>query len=311
MSSNGLNLADIWKCFKKGIKRAWKGKLWKYILGTSISSVAGVFTLVRSFLNDYFKNYRLGPIVLIVGSIVAFLFLIRVTIFFCIEIATLLIERRIKTDPVYGEAIILLKEAFAGIHKLRKSTFKYKDEDFLKALLYMCNNLKTFFDKRTGADCSVAIRVIVEDMPTTKVSGDATVEHLCRDTSSVASRDATDKLKGHTILVNSSFSGIVTAIKKQRKELFYITEDIQDTRNYSNSFYNDPKTAPYKGEFIYPIIPYLPAANDKLGGFICIECSTPYNFDLTYDLALIQGVSDGIYDIITYREETGMTVAHK
>ena len=61
---------------------------------------------------------------------------------------------------------------------------------------------------------------------------------------------------------------------------------------------------PYSSELVYPIVPIKGnETNQKdLKGFICIDCNKPNKFDESrYDIPMVQGVADGIYDIFANR----------
>lgn len=57
---------------------------------------------------------------------------------------------------------------------------------------------------------------------------------------------------------------------------------------------------PYKSEIVVPIIPSYAKQYDIIG-FLCVDCEHSNKFDPIYDPALIEGVADGIYDILFNR----------
>lgn len=203
-------------------------------------------------------------------------------------------------DSIYGDAIILLKDAFAKVHLIRKS--KTSDPTIiLNTLVFMCNQLKTYFDKKTKQPCGVSIKIVLKSK--TNLTSDTKLYNLCRD-KSTNKRD-TDAYKNteHKIFNNSCFNSIFSHLmSNQKNKLFYINNDIEGSKDYQNTSiqaYEDG-VLPYKSEIVVPIIPLSNEADRQysLFGFICVDSPQKNSFDNNYDLAILQGVADGIYDVI-------------
>ena len=203
-------------------------------------------------------------------------------------------------DSIYGNAIILLKDAFAKVHLIRKS--KTTDPAIIvNTLVFMCNQLKIYFDKKTKQPCGVSIKIAIKSK--TSLSSDTKLHNLCRDKSNTKRDTETYKNIEHKIFNNSCFNHIFSHLTgNQKNKLFYINNDIEGSKDYQNTSkqaHEDGKL-PYKSEIVVPIIP-LSNETDReynLFGFICVDSPQKNSFDDNYDLAILQGVADGIYDII-------------
>lgn len=201
-------------------------------------------------------------------------------------------------ESVYGDAIILLKQSFAEAHYYRK-TPEFDDEDFMRSMMVFCNNLKIIYDKITKSNCSVSIKVPIKD---TKVSEHTVLKNLTRNTEN-SSRD-TKKYQEteHTIIGNSAFSNCLDRVLKNNPEKFYINNDVNNEKNYRNTSKEcyDNEELPYHSELVHPIIPLKSKDNINYDchGFICVDSDKPNSFESKYLPAILEGVADGIYDII-------------
>lgn len=278
------------------VKVAWertnsKG-FFKWFAG-SISTVIGLLLIGKNFLG-------LSPVESSIYGIA--LFLTICFLWFGYNALKVAFERySVKPrDSIYGDAIISLKDAFAKVHHIRKT--KTTDVEIIKpTLVFMCNQLKTYFDKKTKQSCGISIKIVLKGK--TSLSSDAKVYNLCRD-SSTTKRD-TDVYKkiDHKIFNNSCYNHIFSNLTSSKKsKLFYINNDINGSKDYQNTSKDayDGGLLPYKSEIVVPIIPLSNETPREysLFGFICVDSPKTSSFDGHYDLAILQGVADGIYDII-------------
>lgn len=271
-------------------------KLWKYIIPTDIIGIIAFLSIGE----DLFGLSKLESVMW--GGIII------ISIWFCLFIALclkFLIKycHNIYVDSIWGDAIIELKNAYSEIHYLRKQE-DINSEDFIGVMIIFCDTLKKIFDKKTDADCCVSIKVPIsvgESLESLEL------QNLCRD-SSHRNRD-TEQYKNikHRIIGNTAYSLIVDNILKgNQKRLAYVNNNIPNSSNYINTSiecYPDG-ILPYSSELVYPIVPIKGnETNQKdLKGFICIDCNKPNKFDESrYDIPMVQGVADGIYDIFANR----------
>ncbi len=208
-------------------------------------------------------------------------------------------------DSIWGDAIVELKNAYAEIHSLRKKE-NINDEEFIRIMVNLCDTLKKIFDKKTKAECCVSIKVPIS-------SGENLMSlelcNLCRDSSHKSKSRDTEIYKQikHRIIGNTAYSIIVNKILRgNQKHLAYVNNNIAGSSDYENTSKDayPNGTFPYNSELVYPIVPIKGnETNDRaLKGFICIDCNESNKFDENrYDIPLVQGVADGIYDLFTRR----------
>jgi len=283
-----LKAETIFKIFSKSLKDSITGKIWKFLLG-SIGGLFGLLLFGKNFLNTSVTNSIIIGIVFLVC-----LFSIRLLLFLVRNSYNLYRESK------YGEAIIILKEIFAEINFLRKKE-KYDDDDLMKTLSYLCDNLKKLFDNKNMCKCSVSIKVPIKGAVTENTS----VKNLCRDSEHHLIRD-TEKYKevDHTIIGNTAYRKILNnVLRKSKNGFYYFNNNITKTIDYDNTskeVYPDG-ILPYKSEIVVPIIPSLSSVNNiyDLIGFLCVDCNEIDRFNEKYDTVLIEGVADGIYDILS------------
>lgn len=269
--------------------------IWKWI----ISSLSGFITIIlsgKNFFNlDLIYSILFGLLFIFIVWFVRFVYL-------CVKYSIKYIHN-IYVDSIWGDAIIELKNAYSEIHFLRKQE-EISDEKFIDAMITFCDTLKKIFDKKTEANCCVSIKV--------PIAYDEKLEslqlfNLCRD-SSHKSRDTHQYMQiKHSIIGNTAFSKIVNKILKcNQKHLAYVNNDIPNSSDYENTSkecYPDG-ILPYSSELVYPIVPIkgFETNQKNLKGFICVDCNRPNKFDDSrYDIPMIQGIADCIYDIFAKR----------
>lgn len=280
---------------KELLIKSVKWKVWTWCL-SSFGALVTILLLGRNFLDmDINKSILLGCASLFVIWILRFLYLLgEATIKYC---------HNTFIDSIWGDAIVELKNAYSEIHSLRKQE-DISDEEFITVMVKLCDTLKKIFDKKTKADCCVSIKVPIS-------SGDnleaLELYNLCRD-SSHKGRDTDQyrKIK-HLIIANTAFSKIVIKILRgNQKHLAYVNNNIADSPDYENTSrecYTNG-VLPYNSELVYPIVPIKGNETNErdLKGFICIDCNQSNMFDENrYDIPMVQGVADGIYDLFTRR----------
>lgn len=293
----------IYELLWLSIKNSFSGKLWKWLLGGSGGLSAILFVAKNSLGTSGMVSIKIGIVVLLS------IFVLRFIIFLIINLVRYF--HYIYQESIYGDAIILLKDAFASVHKLRKRN-PVDDRELMAAMLTICNNLKIIFDKITHANSSVSIKVPLIG----PVSANTVLMNLCRDKAHSLVRDtAKYKETQHTIIGNTSFQvPLNNVLKGDRENFCYLNNDIDTTPHYQNTsrdaFPNG--VLPYKSELVYPIIPSLSYENSnsdeaknqfEIWGFLCVDCDLPGKFSSKYDVAIMEGVADGVFDVIMERNK--------
>ena len=291
-----FNYKEIWTILAKSFETSFNWKLWKWLLTGSLGTFISALTLGE-------RIFHLEPkrsLVFATISIVC-LFLIRFILIFFKE--SLKYFHQVYVNSVYGEAIIL-KENFATTHYYRKSP-GHNDEEFMKSMILFCNGLKEIYDRILKSETCVSIKVPIRDI---SVREHTTLMNLTRDTKH-HSRD-TQKYKNikHTIIGNTSFSYCFSKVVNNSKEKAYINNKVNETENYNNTSREcyDNGILPYNSELVYPIVPLLNESknNSICHGFICIDSIKQNAFRSKYDVAILEGVADGIYDLISERNNS-------
>lgn len=291
-----FNYSEINKIFIRSLRLTAKWGLWKWLFFSSI----GAFSASLLFANKFFGfSYYHSILFTVVGS--AILFLAR---FFAIFIKEgLKYYHEVYLNSVYGDAIILLKDSFAYTHYYRK-TPGHRDTEFVKSMMLICNNLQTIFSNILKEDCSVSIKV---PFSKDKVDEQSTFMNLTRDIAH-NSRD-TDMYKQqiHSLIGNTAFSNAFNKVLINAKHKQYINNSVNSTVNYDNTSrecYTDG-ILPYNSELVYPITPLINDNKHNLDchGFICVDTKKLNAFTGKYDAAILEGVADGIYDIISQRNQ--------
>lgn len=274
------------------LKATFQGRIVRWLLGSFSTSLA-IFVVGKSAF-----DLTIEKSALVGGCCLFALFFLR--FFFILLTKTSQYLQFKWRESIYGDAIILLKDAFAEIHNLRKNEFN--SAEFMAVMIRTCEKLKVIFDKQTKSNCSVSIKVGLARV----VDANATVKNLCRDVNA-ASRDTEKYIRTkHTVIGNTPFQFIVNSIltQKDRKDkTFYLNNDINAHQDYCNTSRQSYTSGvlPYKCEIVVPIIPLtreIPNNYDLLG-FICVDCNVAHKFiDKEYSSAILEGVADGLYDII-------------
>lgn len=291
-----MNLNSIARILKESFFATIRGKFWKWLFGGSFSACAAVFL----FLYKYFDKEILVSIQW-AGGVVGALFFVR----FVIHGIRFSIKhlQEVYKESIYGEAIILLKDSFGKVHRYRKSP-GYQDKEFMELMVDICNNLRKIFEKITHASCGISIMVPIKG----HVDGNTTLMNLCRDQNTYKSRE-TDEFKSreHTILGNTSFSRTLNSVLNGSKKRFYFNNNVLESENYKNTCegcYGEG--LPYKSELVHAIIPFLSIDDQEYHclGFLCVDCENENAFKETkYAVGIVEGVADGLYDIITERNQ--------
>ncbi len=285
---------------KEIFKQTIKSFLFRWWLGSS-----GAVNVILQFGKIYF-NLDLTKSIIWGVSITAGLYILL----FLYYLFLLLFKNWLRKtkESIYGEAIIYLKDAFGKIHFLRKDG-NLTDEALKQTLANFCQQLKVFFEKKTKTKCAVSIKV-VQNIVGNEQAANAVVYNLCRDKESQY-RD-TDAYKGcnHSVFNNTCYNNILTKITggKSSNSLHYLNNNLPKTKDYNNTSWeihkqdksNNQWKLPYKSELVLPIIPIenKPDGKYNLVGFLCVDSDETDVFHEKYDPAMLQGVADGIYDII-------------
>ena len=268
--------------------------------------------------SSYFYPILWGILYSAIVSIIVLLFL-----WLCFLVYASYIGER---KRLYGELLVSLNKCFSRIHMVNKmytivdsmnnkddfNAFKQSVGDMhMFALEEFCDNLKIHFDKKTRSDCCVSIKLFKQGFSSDPQDlRNASLLNLCRTRSFKEIRDTevyTDT--DHTVFENTAFHDIIIQFKKMTdsSENLYFKEG-NIPRRIRLKTYNT--TSPrenitYRSELVVPILPISFDSKKKpeMLGFVCVDSRKYYRFTAGYDLAILNGLADGIYDAtIKHRE---------
>lgn len=176
-----------------------------------------------------------------------------------------------RVESIWGEIVKVLAEVYAYIHEIERKP-ELTDNDIAGVLSFFCNKVKELFDKKTGSDCCVSIKV--------------PISHYSDS--------------GEWQLGNTAYSYVISMIiKESSKPRVYLDNNVQSNANYLTT--SGRTEVPYKSELVVPIIPsrYRQLSEVYFGGFLCVDSDKKDSFDPKhYDVPMIVGLADGLYVIM-------------
>lgn len=286
---------DVWR--KKLIVDTFAWNFWKFFVGSATAILGIIFGVDRVL-----KLSNLEVSLYITVALLVCILLLRFITFVSIHAYTTWLKKR--HESVYLFAITRLNDAFARAHWLRKHD-EYSEKKLNETMRHMCHQLKLIFDMKTKKICTVSIKVpVFDETLDQEVAYDTKIRNLSRDKSSVFKRDTVlYKETTHQIFKNTCFHEIFEKLTNNSNEkLYYLNNDIKNTKNYLNTSFAcwENNELPYNSEIVVPIIPLYSDREHlyKVTGFICVDCPDSNVFDEGYDVAVLQGVADGIYEFL-------------
>lgn len=221
---------------------------------------------------------------------------------------------RYRKKTKYADAYGAINIGFSHLHRLRRIENPSLGQ-ILPALEKLCDEVSNAFGRIYGSKIGVCIKFIVND------NGRPRCQTLVRDSNSNAQSrksGSQDTIK-HWIDANSDFEFIYNNFDNDNEETsYYIEQHLPTCRDYKNtrlktgwkprSFFLCPERygrkwnwpLQYKSTLIVPIVPLI--ANDQsqeaIRGFLCADSPSEGIFNKFYDVDIMKGVADGIYNQI-------------
>lgn len=255
-----------------------------------------------------------------------FFIAVLITLFFYYQIKQFLLQAwrkwiLIKRESVYGNAIVLLSNAYSKIHKNRNKELTL--EEVKKILEDFCDKIREIYEFKTKAKCSVSIKTIIDlQEGENGITFDTRVVNLCRDSKCKKRYDSDYEQIEHKIANNTCYQRIISKFFSNRpNEMYFLCNELLALEDYENSSfllypeYNKEireeeskrrKNWPlkYKSELVVSLTPLEKETqtNYPILGFLCIDCELEKKevFNSYYDVPLLLGVSDGLYDFIKF-----------
>lgn len=276
--------------------------IWDYIImliGT-LGSLASIIAL-SMFFNQLSKE-----------GWIAVLFMGVLCMYFVVFNFWLLTRYRKKTK--YADAYGAINIGFSHLHHLRRVK-NLTIEQILPELEKLCDEVSNAFSKIYGSKIGVCIKFIVND------NNRPRCETLVRDSYSNAQnrKSGTQDTTKHWIDANSDFEFIYNSFDDNNVPTsYYLEQHLPNCHDYKNTRLKPgwtPKNywffperyarkwnwpLPYKSTLIVPIVPLI--ANDQtqeaIRGFLCADSPSEGIFNKYYDVDIMKGVADGIYNQI-------------
>lgn len=288
--------------FKFAWSHTFAKELTKWWLGTSISGIISLLAVGKSLFNlEPRDSVFLGLLLIPAFFFVAFLYFICR---FGIRYVILKYKER-----VYGNIMIELIAITAKINYARRQG-DLDEVNFKAVLLDVCEELKKIFERKSRqAVCSVSFKAL-KLSPSGELGPQSEVFCLCRDSEGEARRHTPKYMSTpHSISNNSCYNIILNNLLSNKKSVrrYYINNNVPTTTQsddrgvaYMNSSYDVYPELPYRSELVVPILPFKVnnKPDPKLSGFLCVDSNKPNYFEDRYDLAILQGVSDNIYELL-------------
>ncbi len=222
--------------------------------------------------------------------------------------------RTYRKKPQYADAFADINIGFSYLHKLRR-TENLTVEQILPELEKLCDSVSQAFGRIYGCEIGVCIKILIND------SGRPRCETLVRDSHSLSKNRKTgsqDSTK-HWIDSNSDFEFIYSNYEDDNVDTsFYLEQHLPNCMDYKNTRLKQgwshtkkwlyPRhyarkwawPLPYMSTLIVPIVPLI--SNDQnqkaLRGFLCADSPNEGDFNKYYDVNIMKGVADGVYNQI-------------
>lgn len=220
----------------------------------------------------------------------------------------------------YSQVIRHMNNGFSALNMLDRSVDSSPDR-IKSSFSLFCTAISDAFEDLKKKECSVCIKIIYpnnfEDHDFSKMK----VYTFCRDHRSMSRNN---KYANQLIVSNNTdFAEIISSYRDGIFQKSYFFENnLPQLPGYKNSridgtYYNSIKTSipiydkylrsknwklPYKSTIVVPIYPNSSDnfAKEKLMGFICIDSPQKNVFDKKYDIDLLSGAADTVYNYMHY-----------
>ena len=214
----------------------------------------------------------------------------------------------------YAEIFEDINLGFSEIHKTRRNESNSKE--ILRSLENLCEYISSSFEKIYGYKVRTCVKILVSDKD--ERPRVATLERDKRSKASGATTGIRDNVY-HWIDENSDFEFIYNNIGDNYSSLSYHGTRLPIRKKYKNTRLKEENWPPKKRGFIidyikrkreWPlpyrstlVVPITPLSGDEqsqssLRGYLCVDSPKNLTFNKEYDVDILRGICDGIYDKI-------------
>ncbi len=201
----------------------------------------------------------------------------------------------------YAQTLVYIADGFSEIHNLYRKNITV--DNAVGALTHLCDNLAQTFTLITGTKCRASVKILTREDNALKAIT------FCRN------RDPINNPKNNTIKhwldKNTDFLEVFDKIDAPGGAYFF-SNLLPFRYGYQNTSFEVYKgkpdnnlllrylrwTLPYRSTIVMPICPCSEQNQKMLVGFLCIDSAPILAFKADYDVPLLEGVADGIYNLI-------------
>jgi hypothetical protein len=215
----------------------------------------------------------------------------------------------------YADIQDKINESFSDLDRVLR-TNNCQEKEYIICFTEFCTRLANIFAIITKVDCYVCIKLGTESTGT-KLINDYKAFTLCRDTLSKARDHFDDKIE-HFYKDNTDFEMIFKNIKEPKGRFFFCNSlpsllyyNNTSFQKYTHPIFGFPPKTPiedkkkiwpleYRSTIVAPICPSLGEDRnaDKLLGFLCLDSNSENKFHEKYDVELLIGCADGIFNVL-------------
>lgn len=261
------------------------------------------------FVNSYYRNVGSeGKIAIIFLGTFALYFLVVVLIY------QIIWGRKVR----YAEVLPHINLGFSYLHEEIRSD--HPDlEKIATTCERICTQLTHAFSIISGTPCSISIKVLSQKKDIGKDNTKIKVLTLARDQQSASFRGYPSHVD-HWLDENTDFRILLEMISTPRGRYFFCNQ-LPFRKNYQNTsiaqYGGEPKAwnipgwkhfvrhwrwpLPYKSTIVVPICPALSnkRVQKNLIGYLCVDSPKLGAFKKQYDVDLMEGVADGLYNLVS------------
>jgi len=208
----------------------------------------------------------------------------------------------------YADTMSNITSGFSAIHQLERAD-EINIDAAVNASKTLCNEIATAYTVITGTKCSASIKLLEKDVDEL---GNIRAKAITFARSNSPIRNPKDNNIKHWIDKNTDFLNIMEKIDEPRKYYFFNNNLPMKPRYQNTSFdiYDNPNIErnivmnyikwplPYKSTIVVPICPCNEPNKNTLVGFLCLDSANLWAFKKKYDVELLTGLADGIYNLM-------------
>ncbi len=206
----------------------------------------------------------------------------------------------------YAQTIGFIADGFSEIHKLSREEPNVKST--VHACTSLCNQIAESYTLITGTKCNACIKILASDKDE---SNNINLKAVTFARSHDSARNPKSNTTKHWLNKNTDFLTIFENIDSP-KGAYFFSNTLPFRYGYQNTSFdvygkepdNNPIVRywrwalPYKSTIVMPICPSQEQTTSTLIGFLCVDSTKIGAFRKNYDVQLLAGVADGIYNCI-------------